>query len=187
MEGVDIVVGQNVPFDIGMLSSLYERQKQKFPTFHVLDTLDMLYDFFEREELNGSYSLESATKACGLDAGITFHNGKDDVLATERLFFYLLEKYKKMEKQKPKEKFLINKIYFSKGYRKEQIGIYVKTQVGTVYFSTYNKAWYSKLVCLDDYDVTDLENRICRGLQLNRYEFERLTETKYKKALQSRK
>lgn len=78
-----------------------------------------------------------------------------------------------------KTKLFIEYTYFWKGYRKEQAGVYVQTNLGKVYFSTYKKEWCSSQLDLTQIDLDALETDILVRLEITYDELSKMTEKKY--------
>ena len=78
-----------------------------------------------------------------------------------------------------KERVYINYTYFWKGFRKEQSGIYVDTNLGRLYFSTYKKEWCSSQVDIKQVNIDALEDDILVRFGITLEDFSKLTEKKY--------
>lgn len=71
-------------------------------------------------------------------------------------------------------------MYYWKGYRKEQAGIYLKTNLGKMYYSTYLKQWCSSEIDLSIIDIDTLEKGIIFKTQIPMKELGKMTEKKFK-------
>lgn len=176
-----ILIGHNVEFDIGMVSRMYERHGAKFTYQIGLDTLDMARDVLFGEDVP-DYKLGSLLNITGLDFGLTFHNALDDIRGTLRLLDYCYAEYKELpEDEENKDLLYVNYMYFWKGYNKKQSGMYVDTNLGKIYYSTFYKCWFSSKVDLSKCNIRALETDILlkTGLPSMR-EYGRMTENKFK-------
>lgn len=128
------------------------------------------------------YSLSTLIRHLGLDSGITFHQADDDVLATWRLMEYCYNEYKELRKTQPSslEHVYINSIYFWKGYNKFQQGVYLNTSLGKMYYSTFQKAWFSSNINLERVDIDAIEREVLirMGIDSNK-ELGKMTARKF--------
>lgn len=172
-----IIAAYNGEFDIGFIQAMYKRQKKEFHYQIHLDVLEMARDLLgdETEKKN----LETVVKFYGLDEGIQFHKGIDDVKATARLFFTFYQEYKKLPAIMPRETIIVNYSYFWKGLNKFQRGLYFNTNFGKIYLSTFQKCWCSTDVDLSTVDIDTFERGICQRAGVTFTELARLTEKKY--------
>lgn len=175
-----VVVGHNVEFDIDMVKAMYQRNDKEFKPQIALDTLEMARDLLTLKEVE-NYKLGTLTEIYGLDAGLTFHNALDDVRATLRVLNTFYDEYEKLPPVQNKQRIYVNSIYYWKGFNKNQMGIYLDTNLGKMYYSTNQKAWYSSEIDLDTVDIDYMEKEILKRMQLaSLKEFGRLTEKKFK-------
>ena len=174
-----ILVGYNVKFDIRMLQGMCDRTKTPLSCTGCLDVLEMARDLVSKKEVE-NHKLEVLTKYFGLELGLRFHSSLDDVEATARLLqvFYTMYKDEK-DQDGGKERVYINYTYFWKGFRKEQSGIYVETNLGRLYFSTYKKEWCSSQIDIQQVDIDALEDDILVRFGITLEDFSKLTEKKY--------
>lgn len=178
MEG-SILVGYNVDFDIRMISALCDRTHTPLQCSGKMDVLEVARDFVEKKEVQ-NHKLETISKYFGIDEGITFHSSIDDVEATARLLLLFYTMYCEQDMHgEGKTKLFIEYTYFWKGYRKEQAGVYVQTNLGKVYFSTYKKEWCSSQLDLTQIDLDALETDILVRLGITYDELSKMTEKKY--------
>lgn len=174
-----IVVGHNIDFDIDMIKAMYSRNNKEFKPQVALDTLEMARDLITSKEID-NYKLGTLAEAYGLDAGLTFHNALDDVKATLRILNVFHDEYSKLPPVNNKQRVYVNRIYYWKGFNKNQMGIYLETNFGKMYFSTNQKAWFSSEVDLDIIDIDTMEKEILAKMELSSLkEFGRLTEKKF--------
>lgn len=176
-----LLVGYNVDFDIDMLRGMYKRQKTELKFWYKLDVLEMARDILYGKEIE-DYSLSTLIRHLGLDSGITFHQADDDVLATWRLMEYCYNEYKELRKTQPSslEHVYINSIYFWKGYNKFQQGVYLNTSLGKMYYSTFQKAWFSSNINLERVDIDAIEREVLirMGIDSNK-ELGKMTARKF--------
>ena len=178
MEG-SILVGYNVDFDIRMISALCDRTHTPLQCSGKMDVLEVARDLVEKKEVQ-NHKLETISKYFGIDEGITFHSSIDDVEATARLLLLFYTMYCEQDMHgEGKTKLFIEYTYFWKGYRKEQAGVYVQTNLGKVYFSTYKKEWCSSQLNLTQIDLDALETDILVRLGITYDELSKMTEKKY--------
>lgn len=163
-----LLVGYNVDFDIDMLKAVYKRQKAELKFWYKLDVLEMARDVLYEKDIE-DYALGTLVRYLGLDKGITFHQADDDVLATCRLMEYCYNEYKEKQKIQPYslEHVYINSIYFWKGYNKLQQGVYLNTSLGKMYYSTFQKAWFSSHINLENVDIDAIEQEVLVRMGLN--------------------
>jgi DNA polymerase III epsilon subunit family exonuclease len=86
-----IIVCHNVPFDLGFLSSEFQRYGQKFPPVETIDTLHLAREFFDF----GSNSLQSIAEYLMLETP-SAHRALGDALTTRDVLQYFLIKLKKI-------------------------------------------------------------------------------------------
>ena len=173
-----ILIGYNIDFDIGMLSSFYERNHSVLTPQIALDVREMGYDVINDKEIP-DHKLETLVQSFGLDVGLRAHNAIDDAEATYRLLLYCYNEYKKITINPCKQKVYINAIYYWKGFRKEQSGIYLKTNLGVIYLSTYLKLWCSSQVDLSLVDIDAMENEVLSKTGISFKELGKMTERKF--------
>lgn len=178
MEG-SILVGYNVDFDIHMISALCDRTHTPLQCSGKMDVLEAARDLVEKKEVQ-NHKLETISKYFGVDEGITFHSSIDDVEATARLLLLFYTMYCEQDMHgEERTKLFIEYSYFWKGYRREQAGVYVQTNLGKVYFSTYKKEWCSSQLDLTQIDLDALETDILVRLGITYDELSKMTEKKY--------
>lgn len=183
-----IVVGYNVFFDINMLSALYGRNDSQFKYTVALDVIEMARDIITRDDTE-DYKLSSIASLYGIDNNISFHNSLDDVKATTRLLVLFYKEYKEKLKHMDysgKECLYVNYLYYWKGYNKVQTGIYVNTNLGKIWISTYNKCWMSSQINLDDVNIDHLERTVIDRTGLSFTELSKMTERKFELLKQSK-
>ena len=194
-----LLVGYNVPFDAGMISSLYRRCGRTFTPMFALDVMEMARDVVSRKILEDfaaamdpslpetkkyqghPYSLGCVVSACGLDTGITFHNALADTDATARLLPLCYQEYQRMP-EPGTQALICNRFTFWDGHSIYQKGIWADTNVGKVYFSTYYKEWRSSVVDLSQFDIDRFEEGILAALGLSYADFSRLTKRRFEEA-----
>ncbi len=175
-----VIAGYNSNFDIGMMEAMYKRCRKEFKYVVHLDVLQMARDIVNPDETE-DYKLGTITKLYDLDDGITFHDSLMDVKATARLLGVFYNEYKKNGSDIPKRTLTVNYMYFWNGFNKSQKGLYVDTNMGKIYFSTFHKYWCSTAVDLSQFDITALEKGILAKTGLSFEEFSKLTEAKFNK------
>jgi len=181
-----ILVGYNVGFDSGMLSQVYKRNNAELTPVVEIDVLEMARDLVYGKEVD-NYKLGEIAKMHGLDVGLKFHQGIDDVVATLRLLNYFYNEYKKQPPEPMKQKCVINYLYFWSGMRKEQSGLYVDTNLGRIYYSTFLKTWASSNVDLSFIDIDEFETNVVLRTQLNIKEIGKLTSKKFEELKEQRR
>lgn len=172
-----VIVGYNVQFDIAMVQSMFSRHKRTFNYIVSLDVLEMARDIIPPEDTE-DYKLGTIAHIYQIDDGIRFHSAIDDVRATARLFEVLYHEYQRLPSAALTPLY-INRIYYWKGYNKNQSGVYVDTNMGKIWFSTCNKYWCSTAVELAAYDITRLEKEVLDQLHITFAEFSKMTEKKF--------
>lgn len=139
------VCGHNTPFDIRFMNAMYERNGCEFLPSVALDTLEMARDL--SDGVSESNKLGDLARHYGVDAGLTFHNSLDDVIACSRLLIVFADEYKSRAESEPKP-FLnipktranIYKMRYWAGYRGHS-RIYIYTDLGDFYYDVYKKVW----------------------------------------------
>ena len=177
-----ILVGHNVGFDIRMLANLYARNGAAFHYQVALDTLEMSRDLFDMKD-TPSYKLDDLARSFHLDSGIHFHNALDDAKATLRLLNFCYTEYMSRPSIPDGSIHLfVRYLYYWQGRNKHQAGIYVATDHGLVYYSTFRKQWVSSQVDLSKVDINRLEtDALFRTGIPDMAEFGRMTEKKFEK------
>ena len=174
-----ILLGYNVEFDVEMLNTLYARQGQDLFPEVVIDIREMGYDLLHDKDFK-DHKLGTLVSVLGLDTDLNFHNALDDAIASFRLLMYCYNEYKKIPLKSNLEQVYVNTMYYWKGYRKEQAGIYLKTNLGKMYYSTYLKQWCSSEIDLSIIDIDTLEKGIIFKTQIPMKELGKMTEKKFK-------
>lgn len=177
-----VLVGYNTDFDIEKMIVMYKRCGHTFQYPAKVDALDFARDLLYGQTDN--FSLGSVISYLGLDQGIQFHSAVDDIEATQRFLNYCYTKYKDRIEKPHTEQLYVNYCHYWKGHKKEQSGIWVNTNQGKLYFSTYYKRWFSNEINLDFIAIDALEDYLLKRLGITYREFEKLTERKYKEILQ---
>lgn len=173
-----VLVGYNTDFDIEKMEEMYKRCGKEFYYPAKVDALDFARDILFGQAEN--FSLSSVITYLGLDQGIQFHSAADDIEATQRFLRYCYTEYVERIEKPHSEQLYINYCHYWKGHNKEQAGIWVNTNRGKLYFSTYYKRWFSNEINLDFIDIDALESYLLTKLGITYREFEKLTEKKYK-------
>lgn len=178
-----IIGGYNVSFDSSMLRELYLRHNKEFVTTVELDILEMSRDIISNKETQ-DYKLESIATLYGIEEGLSFHSAIDDVVATGRLLSVFYNEYKNKQQElfnQRLESVHINYMYFWKGFNKNQTGLYLATNLGKIWLSTYSKSWQSTQVDLSKVDIDALEREVIKRTGLGFTDLAKLTAAKYEK------
>lgn len=176
-----LVLGYNVDFDVAMLQAMYNRNGMVFSLWASLDVLEMTRDLIYGKDVE-SYKLGEIVQMLGIDGGLTFHRAIDDVKATFRLLEYCRQEYRAnpVLSKAEREHLYVNRIYYWKGFNKKQSGVYVETNFGRIYYSTFLKAWQSSAVDLGKMDIDTMEVEVIRTLGLSgNKELGKMTEKKF--------
>lgn len=182
-----ILIGYNVGYDIKMLKSMFARQEVYVSCKGCLDVLEMARDIISKKEA-GNHKLSNIAHIYGVDEGIQFHSSIDDVEVTARLLQVFHDIYMEQKSEnEDKIRLCINYTYFWNGFRKEQAGIYINTNLGRVYFSTFKKEWCSSAIDLSQVDVDALEEDVLARFGITYQEFSKLTENKFNYLKQTKK
>ncbi len=178
-----IVGGYNISFDSSMIREMYSRHGIEFITTVELDILEMSRDIISNKETQ-NYKLESIATLYGVEEGLSFHSAIDDVIATGRLLIVFYNEYKNKQQvlfNQNLETVHINYMYFWKGFNKNQTGLYLSTNLGKIWLSTYCKSWQSTQVDLSKVDIDALEREVIKRTGLGFTDLAKLTEAKYEK------
>lgn len=157
-EDETICIGHNVSFDIKMLEALYSRQGEIL----VADGIDTCQ--MAREVLNNlvkDHKLGTIAEYYGADIGLRFHNSKDDVIATLRIFKAM---YSQRKSQESLHKVTINRIEYAEGFRGHS-RIYINTDEGTIYYDILSVAYGSKDMDLSKIDMENFERQALKRWQ----------------------
>ena len=173
-----VIVGYNVDFDIQKMEEMYTRCGKTFKYPAKVDALNFARDLLFNQVEN--FTLGSVTSYLGLDHGIRYHNAAGDIEATQRFLRYCYTEYKDRIAKPHTEQLYVNYFHYWKGHNKAQCGVWVNTNQGKLYFSTYYKRWFSNEINLDLIDIDALENYILNSLGITYAEFEKITEKKFK-------
>lgn len=160
-EDEPICIGHNVSFDIRMLEALYSRQGEILVADEI-DTCQMA-----REVLNNlvkDHKLGTVAEYYGANIGLNFHNSKDDVIATLRIFKAMYS-HQKTQETKRLHRVTANQIEYFEGFRGHS-RIYINTDEGSIYYDTLNAAYGSKDIDLSKLDMEDFERQILRKWQV---------------------
>ena len=175
-----VIVGYNSSFDIGMMEAMYKRCNKTFGFTVHLDVLQMARDLVNPDDTK-DYKLGTITGLYGLDDGITFHDSMMDVKATARLLNVFYNEYKKSSSDVPLKTLYVNYMYFWKGFNKSQKGLYVDTNMGKIWYCTFNKYWCSTAVDLSTVDLAKLEKGILAKTGMTYDELDKISEAKFDK------
>lgn len=161
--GSEPVVGaHNLPFDKRFMEQLYERNGKIFLPKRECDTLEMARDLIEKGETE-NHKLGTLAHHYGVDAGLTFHNSMDDIIATTRLLKIFKGEYEeKFANQTPLGSLIVPRvtsIKFWAGFRGFS-RLYINTDHGSFYYDIRGKVWGAKddnLYRLDEIDMESLK------------------------------
>lgn len=176
--GQFVIVGYNVDFDIEKIEYMYRRCGQTFSYAAKVDVLDFVRDLLYGQ--TESFTLGEVTSYLGLNEGIQYHNAAGDIEATQRLLRYCYAEYKDRLDKPHNEQLYVNFFNYWKGHNKAQAGLWVNTNQGKLYFSTYYKRWFSNEINLDLINIDALEQYILTSLNIPYRDLERITEKRFK-------
>lgn len=173
-----VLVGYNIEFDIQKMQAMYKRCGKEFKYPAKVDALDFARDLlFSQTE---DYTLGTVTSYLGLHHGIKYHNAAGDIEVTQRFLRYCYTEYKDHIESPHTEQLYVNYYNYWKGHNKGQCGLWVTTNQGKLYFSTYYKRWFSSEINLDLIDIDALEDYLLEKLGITYGELEKITEKKFK-------
>lgn len=160
-----VIAAYNAPFDVAKIESLYERNGKLLMPELTVDILQIARDCIPTEEAKsheykirkatGKSSWHCLTASCitlGIDISkISFHNALEDVTATILCFEKLWERYVELEKKSTEKKPVL--FYKGSSYSgfKGHNRIYLVTNLGVLYYDTYNSEF-----CSESFDVTEI-------------------------------
>lgn len=150
------VCGHNIPFDIKMLSALYKRNSENLTLSGRMDTCQLSRELLKKGKDIADHKLKTVADYFGVSNDITFHNAGDDILATLRIFKVLMIESKKVcdtQAPAPLPKLTALGCWYWSGYRGRN-RIYVRTDMGNIYYDTLDKIWGSKDLIISDYDLS---------------------------------
>lgn len=156
-EDVDCIGAYNIPFDMGFMKALYQRNGKEFVITNTFDVLVFARTLISKSECN-SHKLSSIAEYLNVNEDIQFHNAIDDVEATCRVFRKLLDiantEYMKMLKIDKIHATYIN-CAFWKGF-KGNSRIYINTNIGSIYYDVRSKTYGGKDVELNSIYLSEL-------------------------------
>ena len=157
--GIAVVCGYNVSFDIEFMKEMYMRRGLSFEFDYVLDILEMARDIVPKSETS-THKLGVIAALYGVDAGLTFHNAMDDVIATARLLQVFACEYNDVQatsiKVVPKKQARIYSMRYWEGYRGKS-RIYIQTNLGSFYYDIMSQSWDKKPDNPNDLKDIDME------------------------------
>lgn len=159
-EEKSVLIGHNVPFDIKFLSAMYERQNSQLNIYDgalylCIDTCQMARELLKRNVDVENHKLRTVASYYGADAGLTFHNSMDDVIACYRIFRAMYTGTKVAGKKCPD----INGVDYVFGYKGHD-RVYVQTNMGTIYYDTLDKCWESREFDVNFIDICDFVKKL---------------------------
>ena len=179
-----VLCGYNIiGFDNAMMRQMYTRNGAVFRAKWMLDVSEMARDLVPPERGRGR-TLREVAERYGVDKGINFHDAAADIEATRRLLLCFREEYAQTPlPRQPLQPLYANRLWFSAGHNRSQIGVYVATQFAKekkwLWYSTVDKCWYSAQLDLAEFDIDRLTLDVLKKTGLPMSEFGKLTEKKF--------
>lgn len=162
--GRPIVMGHNVGFDNRFLAAMYERAGEELsfasegdPSFQcVIDTCQMSREALRKPADVSSHRLCDVARYYGADAGLSFHEAGDDVVACYRIFKAMLASD---ASHAAGEKVAVASVGFFMGYRGHN-RIYVHTSAGSIFYDGMDKVWDSRELDISAVDMEDVRRQL---------------------------
>lgn len=163
------LMGHNVPFDIKFLSAMYNRQGKNLNLYEgelylTIDTCQMARELLKKGYDVENHKLGTVASYYGADAGLSFHNSMDDVIACYRIFKAMYTD--NGEKGEKKELLTINHVGFVFGFKGHN-RVYVQTNKGAIYYDTLDGRWDSKEFDISKYDICKFANELYERYQVS--------------------
>lgn len=149
-----ILCSHNTTFEKGFMEAMFQRNNMIFSPVDVIDTLKMSRDLHKTEK---SHKLGDIASRYGLDKDIHFHDARDDTIICAKILARFINEYSEIVVADETNKIIprINSIRFweattvnDKGervkLRHDQNRIYVSTNCGSLWWSTFYHTWGSK-------------------------------------------
>ena len=155
-----ILCSHNTDFETKFMKALYFRYQSIFNPIDVLDTLKMSRDLHKEEK---THKLSDISKRYGFDKGLKFHDARDDTTACYRALNFFKSEYDDVDNSSENTKIAIEptSIRFWEGPRHDMKRLYIATNYGTVWWSTFNKSWGEKdKGTIDAINMSYLEKRV---------------------------
>lgn len=171
LDGMDILVCHNTPFDLSFIQALYDRQGEFFDVASTFDTMAMVRDLFSVYKMR-SIRLGDVAKALGLTSGEeNFHNSLDDVRMTQKIFSHLKGEYGKLPLPQDKKGHPIPRItshwFWENPKNSKMKRIYFSTDCGKIFFEKFDRSFgigTDGQVSMDDIDMESFIRNACRRL-----------------------
>lgn len=169
LDGMDILVCHNTPFDLSFIQALYDRQGEFFDVASTFDTMAMVRDLFSVYKMR-SIRLGDVAKALGLISGDeNFHNSLDDVRMTQKIFSHLKGEYGKIPLPQDKRGYPIPRItshwFWENPKNSKMKRIYFSTDCGKIFFERFDRSFGTDgQVSVDDIDMESFIRNACRRL-----------------------
>lgn len=149
-----ILCSHNTTFEKGFMEAMYQRNNMIFSPVDIIDTLKMSRDLHSEEK---SHKLGEIAARYGLDKDVHFHDAKDDTLICAKVLARFINEYSEIVVEDETSKIIprIISIRFWEAtttnkngervkMRHDQNRIYVSTNEGTFWWSTYYRTWGNK-------------------------------------------
>lgn len=155
-----IMCAHNAPFERGFMTTMYLRNDQIFSPMGIIDTLKMSRDLHKKEK---SHKLSDIADRYKLSGGVRFHDARGDVVVTAKLLEIFIKEYLALVPEKQEGKIVpkIASVRFWTGKSHTMQRLYIATNVGVIWFSTWNRSWGEKdKGTLDAIDMNALQTQV---------------------------
>lgn len=157
--GNHTVVAHNAPFDTGFMKKMYALMGDTFEPDGVIDTLALARACMPGHPHNlrscvEILKVEKEVKELCETAG--YHDASFDVMATICIYRKLIPMSHEIAPSGYRVPRILAAWYWG-GYNHKQAAIFIRTDLGTVYFTCYSKEWRSKEIDLSVIDMPRFE------------------------------
>ena len=151
----------NTSFDRAFMEALFERRGKDFSTGReCFDVLRMARELYSRDEVP-SFRLAHLYRSLGLDEGdsLRFHDAKDDVLATYRVFCREYRDFLSLPDDDGSSRVAaqIGTIQSWNRYNKARIYVNLRSPKGTVFYDLKDSSWQNKDADTDILSLIDID------------------------------
>lgn len=145
-----IVLGYNVPYDVGMMNGLYKRHGKEFKPQYLIDVLAMVRDVIKGDTKNNQ--LSTIAEYYGLKT--KFHSAVGDIAVTGKIYNLLVPEYFEKAKGEP------IKATIQRTYTYKYPTLICETDYGRLMYNVAKHFWGSTQTDVTNYDFEHLEQQL---------------------------